>query len=272
MNEVRSNLELMHAAVGEQKKCSKFPKVGVVVAKDGKILATGYRGEIEGQHAERVAINKLQPTELDGATIVTTLEPCVEMHSAQPEASCAELITTLPIKEVIIGVLDPNGKIYGQGAKALQQAGISISYFEPHLREQVEAATFKEGDVNTGYGPAGKRRVAVVGSGGKRFKVHLSPKESASVDIRWHLLQFSHGVVDLHAENDSVREAVGARCFEDIADPLIYREPTHAVRMRVGEFATVYPQDAKFILLIKLVEMTQWDIVFQWQVRALARH
>lgn len=258
----------MCAAVAEQAKCAKFPKVGVVIAKDGKILATGYRGEVEGQHAERVAISKLQEAKLDGATIVTTLEPCVEMHSGQPMASCAELISSLPINEVIIGVLDPNGKVYGRGAETLQRADINVSYFEPSLREQVEATTFKEGNINKGYGPAGKRRVAVIGSGGKTFTVQLSLKETASIDIRWCLLQFSHGVVDLHAENDSVREAIGARNFDDIADPLIYREPSHVARMRVGDIATVHPRNAKFVLLIKLVEMTNWDIVFQWQARS----
>ncbi len=53
------------------------PHVGVVIVKDGKILATGYRGESgTGDHGEFCALKKLNETEVKGASVYTTLEPC----------------------------------------------------------------------------------------------------------------------------------------------------------------------------------------------------
>ena len=50
---------------------SRDPKVGVIVVKDGKVLARAYRGEIEaGEHGEYTALEKKLSTEsLAGATV-----------------------------------------------------------------------------------------------------------------------------------------------------------------------------------------------------------
>jgi hypothetical protein len=40
---------------------------------------------------------------------------------------------------------------------SLQQVDMNVSYFEPRLRDQVKAITFKEGGIGEGYGPAGNR-------------------------------------------------------------------------------------------------------------------
>jgi diaminohydroxyphosphoribosylaminopyrimidine deaminase/5-amino-6-(5-phosphoribosylamino)uracil reductase len=267
-----TNIELMAKAIEEQEKCDTYPKVGVVVAKDGEILATGFRGEVPRMHAERVAIGKLEDSQLNGATIVTTLEPCVEFHEKQPESSCAELIMQYAVDEVIIGVLDPNGKIYSQGYSALLNAGITVSFFSPALREQIEARTFKDGDINRGYGPEGSRRIGVVGSAGKRFTIHRSRTDLASIEIRWKLIQFGHGIVDLYANygDDAVREASGAREFADISDPLVFRETSHYARMKVGDIAVIYPKKSSFAILIKLKDLTEFDLTFKWQVREVS--
>lgn len=271
MSKTYTKIELMAKAIEEQKKCDLYPKVGVVIAKDGEILATGFRGEVPKMHAERVAIGKLERSQLDGATIVTTLEPCVEFHAGQPERPCAELITQHAVREVIIGVLDPNGKIYCQGYAALLNAGVQVSFFEPHLSAQVEGSTFKDGDVNRGFGPGNTRRVGVVGTAGKRFTIHRSSTDMSSIEIRWRQIQFRSGVgkVDLHADygDDAVREALGARDFDDISDPQVFRETSHAARMAVGQIAIIYPKNSKFVVLIKLKELTEHDLTFKWQVR-----
>lgn len=271
MSKTYTKTELMAKAIEEQKKCDAYPKIGVVIAKDGEILATGFRGEVPKMHAERVAIGKLKESQLDGVTIVTTLEPCVEFHAGQPERPCAELITQHAVREVIIGVLDPNGKVYCQGYSALIHAGVQVSFFEPHLRAQVEGSTFKDGDVDKGYGPGSTRRVGVVGTAGKRFTIHRSSTDLSSIDIRWRLIQFRSGTgtVDLHADygNDAVREALGARDFDDISDPLVFRETGHVARMKVGQIAVIYPKNSTFAVLIKLKDLTEYDLTFKWQVR-----
>ena len=90
MKKPYSDSDLMKITIEEHLKCTEFPRVGVVVAKGGYILSTGYRGERKGLHSERVAIEKLSKEQLEGSTIYTTLEPCVELHSEQERESCAD--------------------------------------------------------------------------------------------------------------------------------------------------------------------------------------
>ncbi len=75
--------------------------------------------------------------------------------------------------------------------------------------------------------------------------------------------------MDLISENESVRSAIGAKKFNDISDPLVFRDPPHYSRMRVGDIAAITPKNIKFSVLVKLIEMTESDIIFQWQVRSI---
>ena len=268
MKNVLSDNELMKVAIEEQNKCTSYPKVGAVIAKDGKILAKAYKNEKDGKHAERIAIEKLQKSDLKGATIITTLEPCVEVKCDQTHMSCTELIIESQFSSVIIGVLDPNGQIYSQGYEKLLNNKIKVTFFDSKLRNEIETNTFQYGDCNIGYGHSGKRRVAVLKCG-KNFEVQYSTTDSRSIKIRWDLLQFEHKCVDLHGVNDnnSIRFASGAKNFNQISDPLVFRETSHCARMEVGDIAVVSPTDGPFILLIKLLAMTETDIFFQWEIR-----
>src|SRR4051794_33447585 len=109
----------MKIAIEEHLKCAEYPRVGAVVAKSGKILSTGFRGEVMKTHAERVALEKLEMSDRLGSTVYTTLEPCVNLHENQATESCADLIIASGVSEVVIAVLDPNGTIYAQGFKKL---------------------------------------------------------------------------------------------------------------------------------------------------------
>lgn len=265
MEQKLSNVDLMKIAIEEQSKCTSFPKVGAVIAKDGIILAKAFKNEEPLKHAERIAIEKLDESALNGATLVTTLEPCINIADDQPLQSCTDLIINSGIKDVIIGVLDPNGKIYCQGYEKLLENSINVDFFAPELRNKIESSTFIYGDCNIGYG-SGKRRVAVVGSG-KNFEIKFSEKDNRSIKFKWATLQYAHGIVDLIGPNDSIRSANGAKKFEDITDPFVFREPSHFARMKVGDIAILSPTDSTFVILIKLLDMTETDITFQWQVR-----
>jgi diaminohydroxyphosphoribosylaminopyrimidine deaminase/5-amino-6-(5-phosphoribosylamino)uracil reductase len=58
----------MKIAIEEHLKCSEFPQVGAVIVKDGMLLSTGHRGERQGIHAEKIAIEKLVTEELQDST------------------------------------------------------------------------------------------------------------------------------------------------------------------------------------------------------------
>lgn len=265
MTKSYSKSDLMRLAIEEHLKCTEFPRVGVVVAKDGNILSTGYRGELPKIHAERVAIEKLSREDLQGSTIFTTLEPCVNLHSSQTVDSCADLIISNGIREAVIGVLDPNGTIYSQGYRKLLENNVSVSFFNRKLREAVEEGTFEYGDVHKVIGH-GRRRIPVVQSG-IQISVQFSEADSRTIPITWQTLQPNHGSVDLSSANGAVKVAAGAKNFGDITDPGIFRFPSHYARMYKEMIAIVQPAGSGFYVLIKLIDIYQNDILFQWEVR-----
>lgn len=262
-----SRKDLMKIAIEEHLKCTEFPRVGAVIAKEGLILATGFRGESGKKHAERVAIEKLNPEQLENSTLYTTLEPCVSVQEDQKIESCADLIIRSGIKEAIIGVLDPNGTIYTQGYRKLLENKISVSFFNRKLREAVEEETFEFGELQSIVGP-GKRRIPVVHSG-TSLTVQFSENDKRTFQIRWNTLQPNHGCVDLLSDNGAVRVASGATEFAQITDPLVFRFPSHYARMKKGMIAIVCPAGATFCLLVKLIELYENDIQFQWEMRNL---
>ncbi len=134
----RSPRELMQLAVQLASQCVSeegrvSPKVGAVVARDGVVLASAYRGEMKpGEHAEYTLLErKLQDINLEGATLYSTLEPCT--HRNHPKIACTDRVIARKLKRVVIGTLDPNAKIRGLGELRMQDAGIEITRFEPDL-------------------------------------------------------------------------------------------------------------------------------------------
>jgi diaminohydroxyphosphoribosylaminopyrimidine deaminase / 5-amino-6-(5-phosphoribosylamino)uracil reductase len=264
-----SSTDLMKIAIEEHLKCSEYPRVGAVVAKGGKILSTGHRGEISKTHAERVAIEKLAREELIDSSLYTTLEPCVGLHSDQVVDSCVDLIVSSGIKEVFIGVLDPNGTIYSHGFRRLIENNISVKFFNRKLRAAIEEETFEFGEVHVVYG-SGKRRVPVVHSG-IDITVNFSETDTRTIPIKWASLQPAHGCVDLSSLNGAVKVAAGARSFADITDPAVFRFPSHFARMTKGMIAVVHPAGASFCVLVRLIDLYQNDVLFQWEVRNIAQ-
>lgn len=265
MNTQYSRTDLMKIAIEEHLKSKEYPKVGVVVAKDGKVLSTGFRGETTNVHAERVALRKLSKDEIIGATVFTTLEPCIELHDEQEIKSCTQLMIDSGVNEVVIGVLDPNGTIYSQGFRKLLENNINVSFFNRKLRKAIEEETFEFGDIHKIYG-SGKRRIPVVHSG-TELKVQFSRTDNRIINISWSTLQPIHGCVDLLSNNGAVRVASGARNFGDISDPMVFRFPSHFARLKKDDIAIVKPNNSTFYVLIQLKDIFDNDIIFKWEVR-----
>ena len=77
------------------------PSVGCVIVKNNEIISFGQTGFKGRPHAEHVAIKKCSKSELKGATIFVTMEPCTHYGKTPP---CANLI----IKSRIIQLLVKN--------------------------------------------------------------------------------------------------------------------------------------------------------------------
>jgi len=114
------------------------PKVGAVLAtKEGELLSTAYRGELQaGNHAEYVLIErKNADKDLRGLVLYTTLEPCVDRNP--PKDGCGFRIIDARISKVYIGHLDPDPTVAGNGSELLKQNGIVVEYFNKNLEQLI---------------------------------------------------------------------------------------------------------------------------------------
>lgn len=260
-----SKKAIMKVAIEEMMKCVEFPRVGAVVAKGRVILSVGYRGEVTGRHAERVSIEKLFPDELKDSTLFTTLEPCIKLQPGQIVESCTDLIIKSGIKEVVIGILEPNGTIYCEGYNKLVENNIGVTFFNPDLSSVIEGETLKCGNLHQMIGP-GKKHIPVIHSG-TSMNIQFSQTDPRSIRFQWQTLQSAFNCVDLISEADSVKIAAGITKFDHITDPRVFRFESHYARMEKDMIAIVKPLSSTFYVLVQLLEIYENSILFQLQVR-----
>jgi diaminohydroxyphosphoribosylaminopyrimidine deaminase/5-amino-6-(5-phosphoribosylamino)uracil reductase len=96
-----------------------------VIVKNNHIKGEGYHKKFGDMHAEICAINdaKKHGHSLKGAILYVNLEPCNHYGKTPP---CTEAIIKGKIGKVVIGCLDPNPLVSGNGMKRLQEAGIAV--------------------------------------------------------------------------------------------------------------------------------------------------
>ncbi|PIU45873.1 MAG: hypothetical protein COS95_01515 [Ignavibacteriales bacterium CG07_land_8_20_14_0_80_59_12] len=134
-------IEVMRQSVPEPRPDGKAsPKVGAVLMKPDGTMETACRGELRhGDHAEFTLLErKNQGNKLDGATLFATLEPCAPGARRDPKVDCAERIRLARIKEVWIGIQDPDPKVARKGIAHLEQNGIKVHMFDRDLQEVIE--------------------------------------------------------------------------------------------------------------------------------------
>lgn len=100
------------------------PMVGCVIVYNHKIIGEGFTSPYGGAHAEVNAINSVKDKSLlKEATLYVTLEPCSHYGKTPP---CSNLIIEHGIKNVVIGCVDDNKKVAGQGIAKLNKAGCNV--------------------------------------------------------------------------------------------------------------------------------------------------
>ncbi len=101
---------------------SPNPLVGCVIIKNDRIIGAGYHEKFGKNHAEINAIANAKE-KVEGSTIYVNLEPCSHTGKTPP---CVDKIIESKIKRVVIGTLDMNPLVSGNGVKKLKSAGIDV--------------------------------------------------------------------------------------------------------------------------------------------------
>lgn len=100
--------------------CMPNPRVGCVLARDGRVVGRGWHERTGGPHAEVVALRDAGQ-EARGATAYVTLEPCAHHGRTAP---CAAALIDAGVGSVVAALADPNPRVDGGGLAALSAAGI----------------------------------------------------------------------------------------------------------------------------------------------------
>ncbi|MBU1905595.1 MAG: bifunctional diaminohydroxyphosphoribosylaminopyrimidine deaminase/5-amino-6-(5-phosphoribosylamino)uracil reductase RibD [Candidatus Omnitrophica bacterium] len=98
------------------------PMVGSLVVKRGRILGRGFHKKAGTAHAETIALDQAGERS-QGATLYTTLEPCTHFGKTGP---CVDRIVKSGVKEVIVGMIDPNPINNGRGINILKQNKVKV--------------------------------------------------------------------------------------------------------------------------------------------------
>lgn len=133
-------IDAMNNSIDEPRTDGKVsPKVGAVLIKPDGTVETASRGELRfGDHAEFTLLERKNRSEkLDGSILFATLEPCAPGARRHPKLGCAERIVNARIKEVWIGIEDPDPDVDRKGIKFLEENRIKIHMFYPEFQKAI---------------------------------------------------------------------------------------------------------------------------------------
>lgn len=100
------------------------PSVGAVIVHNDRIIGEGFTAAYGGSHAEVNAINAVKDKSLLAyATMYVSLEPCSHFGKTPP---CCDLLIKYKIPTVVIGIIDSNNKVSGEGIKRIKASGANV--------------------------------------------------------------------------------------------------------------------------------------------------
>lgn len=112
-------LELARLAAGQT---APNPMVGCVVWQQGLVVGEGFHPGAGQSHAEVFALAQAGSSAA-GATLYVNLEPCNHTGRTPP---CTEAVIQAGIRQVVVGMVDPDPRVSGTGIERLRQAGLDV--------------------------------------------------------------------------------------------------------------------------------------------------
>lgn len=127
----------MKLAFKAKARTSPNPCVGALVVKNGRIVGRGYHEKAGLAHAEIIALDEAG-RDSQGATLYVTLEPCAHFGRTPP---CVNRIVNSGLKEVVIGMVDPNPLNNGKGISIIKEHKIrvKVGFLEEPLKKMNES-------------------------------------------------------------------------------------------------------------------------------------
>ena len=199
-------VEVMRQSMSEPRADGKAsPRVGAVLWKSDGTVEIACRGELrDGDHAEYTLLErKNRHCKLDGAILFATLEPCAPGSRRHPKLGCAERIVLARIKEVWIGIEDPDPTVDRKGIKYLQDSGVRVHMFDRDLQEEIQKANkaFIEQALERAAAAREKKPKVVV----------LSPLENAFATVE--MKDFSTEAMEQYRTSARISDTVGSTAF-----------------------------------------------------------
>lgn len=205
-------IETMQKSLSEARKDKKVtPKVGAVLVEKEpdtssvKQVTVAYRGELrEGDHAEYTLLErKMRDQKLDNCVLFATLEPCAPNARKFPKLGCAERIVLARIKEVWVGIEDPDPTVDRKGIKYLQEHGVTVHMFDRDLQEIIHSE-------NREFIEQALERVAAEEN--NAHEVILSTLETSSPGIL--IDKLSKEALQEYRSHAQIEEAIDSPAFE----------------------------------------------------------
>ncbi|PIA19305.1 cytidine deaminase-like protein [Coemansia reversa NRRL 1564] len=135
-DEVEAHIEFMELAIQQAKLAQPIDSafsVGSLLVSGRQIITTGYSRELPGNtHAAQCTISKSKHTKqanlVRGSVLYTTMEPCSFRLSGN--TPCSTHIINAGIKQVVIGVKEPDTFSDCHGVARLIEAGINVIHLK----------------------------------------------------------------------------------------------------------------------------------------------
>ncbi|RDK86854.1 bifunctional diaminohydroxyphosphoribosylaminopyrimidine deaminase/5-amino-6-(5-phosphoribosylamino)uracil reductase RibD [Marinirhabdus gelatinilytica] len=236
------------------------PLVGSVVVHNDLIIGEGWHHQAGQPHAEVNAIDAVRDSSLlKDATIYVSLEPCSHFGKTPP---CAGLIVSKDIKKVVVGTIDPNPKVAGQGIKKLMEAGcdVMVGVLEDECNElNKRFFNFQQ-----------QKRPYIFLKWAQTANGFIAPESRDEQKPVWITNEFSRQVSHkLRAEEQAI--LVGTTTVLDDNPSLTTRDwfgehPTRIIldrKLRIDLRASVYNSKANTIFITETQQKTEGNIIFE---------